>query len=143
MSPLPYVFPALPSPQVKIIHEYLKCYSAFDFEGFSKVTTDDFTQQTLPLSLDQPIRPKAEEIAALKQLRDALGGEPMRLTIYDIDDGLGKTWVHLKLDSLGLEGIYLFEFGKGLHAHKVASVREFVDSDTFLKLNPKASEPST
>ena len=68
MSPLPYVFPALPSPQVKVIREYLKCYSEFDFEGFSKVTTDGFTQQTWPLNLGQPIRPKAEEIAALKQL---------------------------------------------------------------------------
>lgn len=80
MSPLPYVFPAHPPPQVKVIQQYLKCYSEFDFEGFGKVTTDDFTQQTLPLSLGQSIRSKAEEIAALEQLRDGLGGKPMQVS---------------------------------------------------------------
>ena len=125
MSPLPYVLPALPSPQVKIIHEYLKYYSEFDFEGFSKVTTNDFTQQTWPSSLGQPIRPRAEEIVALKELRDALGGKPMQvsksqlvihshkcqsalqLTIYDIDDGLGKTWVHVSLFLLLTDSILI------------------------------------
>jgi hypothetical protein len=85
MSPLPYVFPPLPSPQLKVIQEYLKFYSEFDFEGLSKVTTDDFTQQTWPMNLDQPIRTKAEEIAALKQLRDGLGGTPMQVSKAQYD----------------------------------------------------------
>lgn len=90
MSPLPYEFPALPSPQVKVIQEYLKFYSEFHFEGLSKVTTDDFTQQTWPMNLDQPIRAKAEEIAALKQLRDALGGTPMQVSKAQYDHKFGQ-----------------------------------------------------
>jgi hypothetical protein len=129
MSRLPYVFPALLSPQVKAIREYLKFYSEFDFEGLSKVTTDDFTQQTWPLSLDQPIRTKPEEIAALKQLQEALAGKPIQVSTAQHDRPFAQI-ANLSLIAYHLR--YRRRFGEDLGSCIPFSTVDRLDTDFLM-----------
>lgn len=41
----------------------------------------------------------------------------------------------MRIDTLGQEVVFFFQFGEGIHADKLASVREFVDSKAFAPSN--------
>ncbi|KAI0253020.1 hypothetical protein BJV78DRAFT_261101 [Lactifluus subvellereus] len=118
MSLAPYVFPPFPSHQVKVVQEYLKYLSI----------------------LGVPVKTKIEDLGFLKELQGSLNGKTLQLkfTVYSVDDGVGKTWLHGKIDTLDLEVVYFFQFGKGSDAYKITFVREFVDSKKYLELNPTA-----
>jgi len=73
----PYVFAPFPSPQVRIVREYLKYYGEFDLQNLSNLITDNFTQQTWPQSLNAAVRTKEQEFEALKGLKDSLKGQPL------------------------------------------------------------------
>lgn len=36
-----------------------------------------------------------------------------------------------RIETLGIEVVYLFQFGEGIYAHNVKSLREFVDSKAY------------
>ena len=117
MSPQPYVFPESSSPQLKVIQDYFKYIAIYDFEKLSTLLTEDLVQKTRPASLGVPDRTRAELFAVLAQLRDSLNGEPFtvsrlglkcpirtymiiissarQITVYEVNDGVGKTWVHV------------------------------------------------
>jgi hypothetical protein len=80
MSSKPYVYPPFPSPQVKVVREYLQYLSDFNFDKLRTLTTDDFTQQTWPVSLGLPVRSQAEDIAVLKGLQAQLDGKPLHVS---------------------------------------------------------------
>jgi hypothetical protein len=117
MSPQPYVFPESASPQLKVIQDYFKYIAIYDFEKLSTLLTEDLVQKTRPASLGVPDRTRAELFAVLAQLRDSLNGKPFtvsrlglrcpirtymiiisstrQITVYEVNDGVGKTWVHV------------------------------------------------
>ena len=116
MALQPYVFPPVPSPQVKAVQECLKRISEFDIDGLNSLMTDDFTLKMLPVNLGVPDRMKAVTFAGLKEMQAALNGKPLAVsrfqthrdhpsstnhrsaqqyTVYDVTDGQGKTWVHV------------------------------------------------
>ncbi|KAH9989177.1 hypothetical protein BJV77DRAFT_1069631 [Russula vinacea] len=109
MSPQPYVFPESSSPQLKVIQDYFKYIAIYDFEKLSTLLTEDL-------------------------LRDSLNGEPFTITVYEVNDGVGKTWVHAKNEPLNLEFVFLFEFGVGPRALKIISFTEFLDSKRYLEI---------
>ncbi|KAH9989174.1 hypothetical protein BJV77DRAFT_1069628 [Russula vinacea] len=107
----------------------MNCLATFNLDRLATLTTDNFTQVTAPASLNVPVRTKAEDLEFLGQLRDKLQNKPFTVTIYDVNDSIGKTWLHGKLgDPLDIEVVYLFQFGVGPFALKVTSVTEFSDS---------------
>ena len=77
MSPQPYVFPPNPSPQLAVVKDYFRCLCEFDLDHLRTLTTDDFTQNVQPLSLDVPTKTKEEDLESLKQLRDSVNGKPL------------------------------------------------------------------
>ena len=116
MALQPYVFPPVPSPQVKAVQECLKRISEFDIDGLNSLMTDDFTLKMLPVNLGVPDRTKAVAFTGLKEMQAALNGKPLAVsrfqarrdhpsstdhqfsrqyTVYDVTDGQGKTWVHV------------------------------------------------
>ena len=82
MSLEPYVFPPSPSHQVKVVQEYLKYYSEFDFDRLSGLSTDNFTQLTLPASLGLSVRTKIEELGFLKDLQASVGGKTLQVSKF-------------------------------------------------------------
>jgi hypothetical protein len=82
MSLEPYVFPPFPSHQVKVVQEYLKYYSEFDFDRLSGLSTDNFTQLTLPASLGLSVRTKIEELGFLKDLQSSVGGKTLQVSKF-------------------------------------------------------------
>ena len=78
--PPPYKFPEHPPPQLKAVQDYIKYLSAFEFDKLESLTTDNFTQQVAPLSLDVPIRTKAQDIAYLRELQASLKGKPLHVS---------------------------------------------------------------
>ncbi|KAH9989175.1 hypothetical protein BJV77DRAFT_964026 [Russula vinacea] len=138
MSPQPYVFPESASPQLKVIQDFFKYVTIFDFEKLSTLTTEDLVQKMRPASLGVPDRTRAELFAVLAQMRDSLNGKPLEITMYEVYDGLQKTWVYAKNEPFNLEFGFLFEFGVGPHALKIISFTEFVDSKRYLEINLKS-----
>jgi hypothetical protein len=121
MSPQPYVFPESVSPQLEVIRDYFKYVSIFDFEKLSTLMTEDLVQKLRPANLGVPDRTKAEFFAILAQLRDTVNGKPLevsrlglrypilrihnpqsarQLTLYEVNDGVKKTWVHVHISFL-------------------------------------------
>jgi len=143
MSSQPYVFPASPSPQVKAAKDYLKYISKFDIDGLSGLLTDDFTLSVSPANLGVPDKTRAEEFAFIKDMQAALNGKPLVITVHDVNDGQRKTWIHAVIKTINLEIVYFFQFGKGVHAHKIASVTEFVDSQEYTKTTNPTAPSST
>jgi len=47
------------------------------------------------------------------------------------------------IETMNLEIIYFFQFGRGVHAHKIASVMEFVDSKEYINTNNPTAPCST
>jgi hypothetical protein len=80
MSLQPYVFPPVPSPQVKAAQEYLKYISEFDFERLSNLLTDDFTLTMSPVNMGIPPKTKAEEFSVLKELQTKLDGKSLAVS---------------------------------------------------------------
>ena len=182
MSPQPYVFPESASPQLKVVQDYIKYVAIFDFEKLSTLTTEDLVYKMRPASLGVPDRTRAELFAILAQLRDSLNGVPFTVSrfglrcphshvhdrnpisarqdiVYDVNDEVGKTWVHVhffhfsriespdadfltliqvKNEPLDLEIVFFFEFGVGPHALKIISFTEFLDTKRYLELNPES-----
>jgi hypothetical protein len=64
--------PPEPSPQLKVVLDYLDYLSKWDLETLSQLSTSYFTQVTLPASLHIPARSKKEDIESLHQFRDSL-----------------------------------------------------------------------
>lgn len=79
MSLQPFIFPPHPSPQVKVVQEYLKFLAVYDTDGLGKLTTDDFVQSTSPISLGEPDRPKAVDLAFVKELQATLNGQALKV----------------------------------------------------------------
>ena len=75
MSPPPYDFPPDGSPQLKVVEDYFRCLCEFDLDHLRTLTTDDFTQDVQPLSLNVPTKTKDEDLESLQQLRDSLKGK--------------------------------------------------------------------
>ena len=80
MSPQPYVFPESASPQLKVIQDFFKYVTIFDFEKLSTLTTEDLVQKMRPASLGVPDRTRAELFAVLAQMRDSLNGKPLEVS---------------------------------------------------------------
>jgi hypothetical protein len=80
MSLEPYVYPVSPSPQVRLVREYIQYLSAFDIDRLSGLTTDNFTQQMLPTDLGVAPRTKAEDLAFLKELQTQRNGTPIHVS---------------------------------------------------------------
>ena len=76
----PFIFPSCPSPQMKVIDDYLKYLSIFDIDGLSRLMMDDYVQSTSPLSLGVPDRPKAVDLEFLKGLGESLNGQPLTVS---------------------------------------------------------------
>jgi hypothetical protein len=74
MSQKPYPIPPFPSPHLSCVLDYIKCLESFEFVGLSKLTTPYFTQQTLPASLDLPVRSKTEDLEYLETVKESVGG---------------------------------------------------------------------
>ncbi|KAF8500397.1 hypothetical protein F5888DRAFT_1801920 [Russula emetica] len=121
MSPPPYEYPEDPSPQLEIIRKYYAFLSAFDFDNLSTLMTDDFTQQTAPLSLGVPKNTKSDFLAFLRQYQANLKGQHL----------------DAKLGIRNIEVIYLFQFGTGVNALKIVSVTGFTDSNRYMELHPE------
>jgi len=135
MSPLPpYKFPKHPSPRLKVVQDYFRCLIEFDLDHLRTLTTDDFTQDVKPASLDVPTKTKEEDIESLEQLRDSLKGKHLEYTYYDVNEGPGKIWVHALLETMDLEVIYLFQFGEGRYENKVIHVTDFSDSKRYIEI---------
>ncbi|KAF8480424.1 hypothetical protein DFH94DRAFT_742758 [Russula ochroleuca] len=135
MSPQPYVFPESPSPQLKVVQDYIKFFSAFDLEKLGTLISDNLVHKIVPESLGVPNRTKAEILAFLAHMRGMFNGKPLEITVYDINEGVGKIWLHGKIaEPLDGEGVYLFEFGVGPDALKITSFTEFADSKRYLEL---------
>jgi hypothetical protein len=63
------VFLPCSSQQVKAVQEYLKCLSKFDLDRLSCLTTDNFTQSTLPTKVGVSTRTKSQDLRFLKELQ--------------------------------------------------------------------------
>lgn len=135
MSPSLYEFPKDPSPQLQVLQKYYAFLSVFDLDNLNTLFTDDFAQKTLPSSLGVPDKPKDDFFAYLRRLQaDFKEDRKMIYTIYDINDGVGKIWVHAKLEANNIELVYFFQFGTGVNALKIASITGFADSRRYLEL---------
>src|SRR6266446_4343921 len=112
MSPRPYEFPKDPSPQVEVIRKYYASLRTFDLDNLSTLTTDDSTHKVAPSSLVVPDMTKNVFLTYLGQLQADIKGQHLdvsrtqmtqrtnrqsarQYTLYDINDGVGKTWVHV------------------------------------------------
>lgn len=128
-----------PSPQLLVIQKFYAFLSAFDFDNLSTLMADEFTQQIVPLNLGVPKKTKSDFLAFLRQYQAdiMIEGQHLDYTIYDINDGEGKTWVHAKLGIRNIEVIYLFQFGTRVNALKIVSVTGFTDSNRYLELHPE------
>jgi len=110
------ILPNPDTPQLKVIDTYLKSLATFDFTVLKTLTTDDFLMITAPTSMNVPDKTKTEDLAFLEELKKLLNGQHLEVsrspmishktlnrwcvsqyTIYDVVDGLGKTWVHVSL----------------------------------------------
>ena len=80
MSPPHYEFPEDPSPQLGVIRKYYAFLSAFDLDNLSSLMTDDFTQQTAPLSLGVPKNTKSDFFAFLRQYQANLKGQHLNVS---------------------------------------------------------------
>ena len=78
-QPPVYQIPKHPSKQLKVVLNYFESLKCWDFDALSKLSTSDFTQQTLPASLGLPTRTKNEDIEFLHTLRDSLNGAPLEV----------------------------------------------------------------
>lgn len=132
-----HILPNPNTPQLKVIDSYLKSLATFDFTVLKTLTTDEFLMITAPASMNVPDKTKTEDLAFLEKLKEPLNGQHLEYTIYDVVDGLGKTWVHAKLETLNIEVVYLFKFGTGIDALKVVQVIEFSDSKRYLEVDPQ------
>ena len=111
-----HILPNPDTPQLSAIDTYLKSLSTYDFTVLKALTTDDFTMTTAPASLNVSDMTKEEDLAFLEELKGLLNGQELKVsrapmisrsyktlicstqyTIYDVVDGLGKTWVHITL----------------------------------------------
>ncbi|KAI0263050.1 hypothetical protein BC834DRAFT_971596 [Gloeopeniophorella convolvens] len=142
--------PEHPSPQLKVVLQYLDCLSTWNFDHLSKLTTDGFTQTTLPSSLKVAVRSKADDLSFLKQLQEQLGGSNLQITIYEVNEGNNKVWAHILLHgqspsgvTLNVECIYLFTFGEGYHSDKVIGVKDFTDSAAMAAFSSPAPASAT
>lgn len=134
MSPSPYEFPKNPSPQLEVLQKYYAFLSVFDLDNLNTLFTDDFAQKTLPASLGVPDKSKKDFFAFLGRLQADFKGQNLNYAIYDINDGVGKIWVHAKLEANNIEIVYFFQFGTGVDALKIASITGFADSRRYLEL---------
>jgi hypothetical protein len=79
MALQPFIFPKYPSPQVKVVQEYLEYLAVYDTDGLSRLMTDDFVQSTSPIDLGEPDKPKAVDLAFIKELRALLQGQALKV----------------------------------------------------------------
>jgi hypothetical protein len=80
MSPQPYVFPESPSPQLKVVQDYIKFFSAFDLEKLGTLISDNLVHKIVPESLGVPNRTKAEILAFLAHMRGMFNGKPLEVS---------------------------------------------------------------
>ena len=74
-----YQIPSNPSQQLKVVLDYFDNLKNWDFDALSKLSTSNFTQQTLPATLGMSARSKSEDIEFLHSFRDSLKGAPLEV----------------------------------------------------------------
>jgi hypothetical protein len=115
-----YEVPRCPSDHLKVVLDYFEKLKKWDFDELSKLSTPNFTQQTLPASLGVATRTKSEDIAFLHDFRDALKGAPLevntqnwvffspelmtefekKIVLYEVLEEKGRIWVHVRAPPL-------------------------------------------
>lgn len=83
-QPPVYKVPNHPSDQLKVVLDYFDKLKHWDFDGLGKLSTSDFTQQTLPASLGLAARTKSEDIEFLHIFRDSLNSAQLQVCNTDI-----------------------------------------------------------
>jgi hypothetical protein len=79
-QPQIYQIPNHSSQQLKVVLDYFDNLKRWDFDALGKLSTSDFTQQTLPASLGLSPRTKSEYIGYLHTFRDSLNGAPLEVS---------------------------------------------------------------
>lgn len=74
-----YKVPSDPSKRLKVVLHYFDVLKRWDFDALSKLSTSNFTQQTLPATLGLSPRSKSEDIEFLHSFRDSLKGAPLEV----------------------------------------------------------------
>ena len=83
-QPSVYKVPNHPSDQLKVVLDYFDKLKHWDFDGLGKLSTSDFTQQTLPASLGLAARTKSKDIEFLHTFRDSLNSAQLQVCNTDI-----------------------------------------------------------
>ena len=74
-----YQRPRNPSDQLKVVLNYFDALKIWDLDTLNKLSTSDFTQQTLPESLGVGTRTKSEDFEYLRLFKDSLNGAPLEV----------------------------------------------------------------
>ncbi|KAF8489527.1 hypothetical protein F5888DRAFT_1638531 [Russula emetica] len=130
-QPQIYQIPSHPSQRLKVVLDYFDNLKRWDFDALSKLSTSNFTQQTLPATLGLSPRSKSEDIEFLHSFRDSLKGAPLEINIYEINENKGRIWVHLFMKTVNNEAYFNFTFGSGKDEKLIVNLTEFVDSKVY------------
>jgi hypothetical protein len=123
MSKPNFQWPLDPSPQLRVVFDYLNHLSRWELDEISLLSSANFIKETLPASMGVPSRTKSEDIAFLKELQDSLYNfplevcfnsmvavsprsisrladwgvcVPLKIMVYDMNESKGKVWVHVR-----------------------------------------------
>ncbi|KAH9976274.1 hypothetical protein BGW80DRAFT_1292365 [Lactifluus volemus] len=79
MSKPNFQWPLDPSPQLRVVFDYLNHLSRWELDELSLLSSANFIKETLPASMGVPSRTKSEHIAFLKELQDSLYNFPLEV----------------------------------------------------------------
>jgi hypothetical protein len=79
MSQPRFLLPSDPSPQLRVVLDYFNHLSRWELDKLSLLSSANFIQETLPVSMGIPSRTKSEDIAFLKEFRDSLYCFPLEV----------------------------------------------------------------
>ncbi|KAH9163786.1 hypothetical protein EDB89DRAFT_1912510 [Lactarius sanguifluus] len=134
---------SLESPQVQAVRRYLDHLKVLNLPEIEKLLTDDFVQDTRPMSVKVPLKSKEEYMVFLQGLAEQLGGRPIEVGQIDID-GIAdasvlskKVFAHIVMhgeplvgEPFDIETIYVFTFSQ-VEDCKFRILATFVDSKTY------------
>ncbi|KAI0277982.1 hypothetical protein BGY98DRAFT_934033 [Russula aff. rugulosa BPL654] len=124
-----------PSPQLSAVLQFYDAITTWKFDTVEELFDDDYIHTTLPSTVKEPPKNKAQGLAHAKNVAAALGYTPLKYEIFQLNESKESIWAHAKLYgegpggiSFANESIFIFTLKSSGDNVKITSVQDFVDT---------------